>query len=39
MRRGELYLNILTHFIGMLSPDKVRLLDSALLIALQIQVD
>ena len=31
--------NILTHFIGMLSPDKVRLLDSALLIALQIQVD
>ena len=30
---------MLTHFIGMLPPDKLRLLDRALLIALQIQED
>jgi mRNA interferase MazF len=30
---------MLTHFIGMLLPDKLRLLDRALLIALQIQRD
>jgi len=30
---------MLTHFIGMLSPDKLRLLDGTLLIALQIQAD
>jgi mRNA interferase MazF len=30
---------MLTHFVGMLSPDKLRLLDRALLIALQIQAD
>lgn len=30
---------MLTHFIGMLSPDKLRLLDKALSIALQIQAD
>jgi len=29
----------LTHFVGMLPPDKLRLLDRALLIALQIQAD
>ena len=28
---------MLTHFVGMLPPDKLRLLDRALLIALQIQ--
>ena len=31
--------NMLTHFVGLLSVEKLRLLDSALLIALQIQVD
>lgn len=30
---------MLTHFVGMLPPDKLRLLDRALLIALQIQED
>ena len=30
---------MLTHFVGMLSPDKLNLLDQALLIALQIQTD
>jgi len=30
---------MLTHFVGMLPPDKLRLLDKALLIALQIQRD
>jgi len=30
---------MLTHFVGMLPPDKLRLLDRALLIALQIQAD
>jgi mRNA interferase MazF len=30
---------MLTHFVGMLSPGKLRLLDRALLIALQIQED
>jgi mRNA interferase MazF len=31
--------SLLTHFVGMLPPDKVRLLEKALLIALQVQVD
>ena len=31
--------SMLTHFVGMISPDKLRLLDRALLIALQIQSD
>lgn len=39
MRRGDFYKTMLTHFIGMLSPDKLRSLDRALLIALQIQAD
>ena len=30
---------MLTHFVGMLLPDKLRLLDKALVIALQIQAD
>lgn len=30
---------MLTHFVGMLSPSKLRLLDRALLIALQIRED
>jgi mRNA interferase MazF len=30
---------MLTHFIGMLPPEKMRLLEQALLIALQIHVD
>lgn len=30
---------MLTHFVGMLAPAKLRLLDRALLIALQIQAD
>ena len=30
---------MLTHFVGMLSPDKLRLLDAALSIALQIRAD
>jgi len=30
---------MLTHFVGMLPPEKLRLLDVALLIALQIQAD
>jgi mRNA interferase MazF len=30
---------MLTHFVGMLPPGKLRLLDRALLIALQIQED
>ena len=30
---------MLTHFLGMLPPDKLRLLDRALLIALQIQTE
>ena len=30
---------MLTHFVGMLAPDRVRLLDRALVIALQIQAD
>jgi len=30
---------MLPHFIGMLPPDKLRLLEQALLIALQIQAD
>jgi mRNA interferase MazF len=30
---------MLTHFVGMLSPDNLRLLDSAILIALQIRED
>lgn len=31
--------NVLTHFVGMLPPDKLRMLDRALLIALQIEAD
>jgi hypothetical protein len=31
--------NVLTHFVGMLSVDKLRALDKALTIALQIQMD
>jgi mRNA interferase MazF len=31
--------SMLTHFVGMLPPDKLRLLDRALLVALQIQED
>lgn len=30
---------MLTHFVGMLAPDKLRLLDRALLVALQIQAE
>lgn len=30
---------VLTNFVGMLSPEKLRLMDRALLIALQIQTD
>jgi mRNA interferase MazF len=30
---------MLTHFVGMLSPDKLSLIDKALVIALQIQAD
>jgi len=30
---------MLTHFVGMLPPDKLRMLERALLVALQIQVD
>ena len=30
---------MLTHFVGMLSPDKLRMLDHAMLIALQIQAE
>lgn len=30
---------MLTHFIGMLPPEKLRMLDRALLLALQIQTD
>ena len=31
--------SVLTHFVGMLPPDKLRLLDRALLAALQIEAD
>lgn len=31
--------SMLTHFVGMLAPDKLRMLDRALLIALQIETD
>ena len=30
---------MLTHFVGMLPPDKLRLLDAALLVALQIRAE
>lgn len=31
--------SVLTHYVGMLSPDKLRLLERALLVALQIPAD
>jgi mRNA interferase MazF len=31
--------SMLTQFVGMISPDKLRLLDRALLIALQVQAE